>query len=57
MSKTAKARPKAILKEKPVTKNCYVPGCYRVSGTCQGIPKSNDCAACRLKKNLLGVKD
>ncbi len=52
-----KTRPRAELREKPVEKTCYVPGCYRVSGECKGIPLSNECAACRLKKNYMGVVD
>lgn len=54
---TIKERPKAILKNKPDERDCFVDGCEKVPGTCEGIPKSNKCAACRLKKNLLDVHD
>lgn len=54
---TTKVRPKAYLREKPTEADCFVDGCLRVSGTCKGIPRSNKCAACRMKKNLLGVVD
>lgn len=50
-----KEKPKATLRNKPYEEDCFVDGCERVPGTCEGIPKSNKCAACRLKKNLLGV--
>ena len=54
---TIKERPKAILKNKPDERDCFVDGCEKVPGTCEGIPKSNKCAACRLKKNLLDVHE
>ena len=59
MTATAKSkvRPKAVLKNKPEAGDCFVDGCHRVSGECAGIPLSNRCAACRHKKNYMGVKD
>lgn len=57
MSVTTKERPKAFLKEKSGnTTDCFVDGtAIAIHDKCKGIPKSNKCAACRLKKNYLGV--
>ena len=53
-----KARPKAILKDKPVKTDCFVDGCIvAIHDKCKGIPMSNKCASCRCKKNYLGVED
>ena len=48
---------KAVLKNPPVNEDCFVDGAKRASGECPGIPKSNRCAACRMKKNYLNVTE
>lgn len=57
MSVTTKERPKAFLKNESVNnEECFVDGtAIAIHDKCKGIPKSNKCAACRLKKNYLGV--
>lgn len=58
MGNTTKARPKAYLKEKSAAEDCFVGGCaIAIHDKCPGIPMSNKCAACRCKKNYMGVKD
>lgn len=58
MGNTTKVRPKAVLKEKSAAEDCFVGGCaIAIHDKCPGIPMSNKCAACRCKKNYLGVKD
>lgn len=50
-------RPKAVLTKKQEEKDCFVGGCdTAVKDKCAGIPKSNRCAACRCKKNYIGVE-
>ncbi len=53
-----KERPKAVLKKGEITKvSCFVGGCsHAIHDKCAGIPKSNQCAACRCKKNYVGVE-
>ena len=48
---------KAVLKNPLVKEDCFVDGAKRASGECPGIPKSNRCAACRMKKNYLNVTE
>lgn len=48
---------KAVLKDAPKETDCFVDGCLKVPGKCEGIPLSNRCAACRMKKNYMGVED
>ncbi|NLC87428.1 MAG: hypothetical protein GX682_01410 [Clostridiaceae bacterium] len=35
--------------------DCFVDGSRFVHGECAGRPKDNKCAACRLRKNYLGI--
>lgn len=57
MSNTTKVRPKAVVKGYK-EEDCFVDGCaIAIHDKCEGIPMSNKCAACRLKKNYLGVQD
>lgn len=50
-------RKEATKKVKVTTKeDCFIDGCYKAEGTCKGIPGSNRCAACRLRKNALGLR-
>lgn len=45
----------APVEAKKEERDCFVDGCLRAEGECPGVPQSNRCAACRLKKNYLKV--